>query len=183
MLKNTENTYGLVAILLHWASVFVVFGLFCLGWWMVELDYYSEWYRTAPFWHKSIGLLFATLIIFRLIWKILNKSPKALGSTMEKKIASLAHGILYLMMLAIFISGYLISTADGRGIDVFDWFTLPGFGEFINNQEDIAGLVHEYMAYGLIIMVMLHAMAAFKHHFIDKDEVLLRMLKVQAKTK
>lgn len=185
MLKNTENNYGLIAIVMHWVSVLLVFGLFGVGWWMVELDYYSEWYRTAPYWHKSIGLLFATFIIFRLLWKAFNRTPKGLGSTIEKKIAKLAHAVLYALMLAIFFSGYLISTADGRGIDVFDWFTVPGFGEFVSNQEDIAGLVHEYLAYGLITLVVLHAIAALKHHFIDKDEVLIRMLKVktQAKTK
>jgi cytochrome b561 len=96
---------------------------------------------------------------------------------MEKRAAKLAHGVLYLLMLMIFLSGYLISTADDRGIDVFDWFTVPSMGELIDSQEDIAGLVHEYLAYTLIAMVVLHALAALKHHFIDKDNVLKRMVK------
>ena len=177
MLKNTKQGYGLVAIFFHWISVVLVLGLFSVGWWMVELDYYSEWYRTAPHWHKSIGLLFAGFIVVRLVWKLANTSPVATGSELEKKAASAAHLMLYGLMLAIFVSGFLISTADGRGIDVFDWFTLPGAGELFSNQEDVAGEIHEYLAYGLMALVSVHALAALKHHFIDKDDVLKRMLK------
>lgn len=177
--KNTENGYGLVAILLHWISVLLVFGLFGVGWWMVELNYYSEWYKTVPHWHKSTGLLFCALIVFRLIWKWLNPKPVVLGSKLEKVAAKVAHLVLYGLLLAIFTSGYLISTADGRGIDVFNWFTVPGVGELFDKQEDIAGLVHEYLAYGLMVLVLIHALAAVKHHFVDKDQVLSRMLRVQ----
>lgn len=179
MLKNNQNGYGLVAIILHWLSVLLVFGLFGVGWWMVELDYYSEWYKTAPHWHKSTGLLFCGLILLRLVWKFFNPKPKALGTKLEQRAASLAHGILYLLLLTIFSSGYLISTADGRGIDVFNWFTVPGLGEVFDQQEDIAGLVHEYLAYGLIALVVVHALAALKHHFVDKDEVLSRMVRIR----
>lgn len=177
MLKNTKQGYGLIAIFFHWVSVILVLGLFGVGWWMVELNYYSEWYRTAPHWHKSIGLLFALFVVFRLVWKSVNTSPQPLGTSTEQRAARFAHILLYLLMLSLFVSGYLISTADGRGIDVFDWFTVPAMGEFIEQQEDIAGWIHEYLAYSLIGLVLLHAAAALKHHFIDKDAVLRRMLK------
>ena len=179
MFKNTENGYGLIAMILHWLSALIVFGLFGVGWWMVELDYYNEWYRTAPHWHKSTGILLSALIVFRLIWKVLNPTPKGLGSKLEQIAAKLAHLMLYLLLLCIFTSGYLISTADGRGIDVFDWFTVPGLGELFAQQEDVAGFVHEYLAYGLIGLVLVHALAALKHHFIDKDRVLSRMVRVK----
>lgn len=146
---------------------------------MVELNYYSEWYRIVPHWHKSIGLLFALLIVLRIAWKCINPSPTPVGSNIERKVAGVAHFSLYALMILIFISGYLISTADGRGISVFNWFTVPSFGEFVENQEDVAGLVHEYLAYSLIGLVSLHAIAALKHHFIDKDDVLRRMLQLK----
>lgn len=76
----------------------------------------------------------------------------------------------------IMISGYLISTADDRGIEVFMFFVVPGFGSFFENQEDIAGLVHQWLAYILIALSLLHAMAAVKHHVIDKDNTLNRMI-------
>lgn len=74
------------------------------------------------------------------------------------------------------ITGYLISTADGRGIDVFEIITIPAFGSIIENQEDIAGLIHKWLAYLLILLAALHAFAALKHHFIDKDNTLNRMI-------
>jgi cytochrome b561 len=72
-------------------------------------------------------------------------------------------------------SGYLISTADGRAVDVFDWFSIPATIHGYDNQEDIAGLVHLVLAISLISLVTLHAAAALKHHFIDRDRTLLRM--------
>ena len=74
------------------------------------------------------------------------------------------------------ITGYLISTADGRGIEVFELITIPAYGAIIENQEDIAGLVHKWLAYLLIALASLHALAALKHHFIDKDNTLNRMI-------
>jgi len=73
------------------------------------------------------------------------------------------------------LSGYLISTADGRPISVFGWFEVPALLTSIPNQEDVAGLVHEYLAWGLVILAGLHGLAALKHHFIDRDPTLLRM--------
>ena len=84
---------------------------------------------------------------------------------------------MYLGLTGLFITGYLISTADGRAIEVFDWFSVPGFGSFIENQEDLAGEIHEIIAYGIMGLAALHALAALKHHFLDRDNTLTRMLK------
>ncbi|GIU09815.1 hypothetical protein TUM4261_18750 [Shewanella sp. c952] len=77
------------------------------------------------------------------------------------------------------LSGYLISTADDRGIWVFDWFEIPSFGAIVDDQADIAGVIHQYAAYSLIGLAIVHAIGALKHHFIDKDSTLLRMIKTQ----
>jgi cytochrome b561 len=76
----------------------------------------------------------------------------------------------------LMIAGYLISTADGKGIIVFDLFEVPALYTGIPNQEDLAGLVHEYLAWTLVVFAGLHALAALKHHYIDRDVTLLRML-------
>jgi len=175
-MTNTPLQYNTLAKLLHWLSAGLVIGLFAAGFWMVELDYYSEWYTTAPHWHKSAGILFFILTLIRLSWKFISTSPGLIGSQFEKKAAVAAHHLLYILLLTLFISGYLISTADGRGIEIFNWFTVPGLGSFINNQEDLAGLIHEYVAYTLIGLAALHALAAMKHHFINKDNTLKKML-------
>ena len=178
LIKNTTRTFGLVAILFHWLMAWVIIGLFALGLWMVDLTYYDSWYRTAPDLHKSIGVLLFLTLLLRVIWRAINPTPVPLTtySAFEKIAAHLIHGVLYLCMLLVIISGYFISTADGRGIEVFDWFTVPAWVTGIENQEDIAGDIHYYLACSLIGLASGHGLAALKHHFIDKDETLKRML-------
>ena len=182
MFNNTKLGYGWIAIAFHWLSVVVIIGMFALGWWMVELNYYSDWYKTAPNVHKSIGILLFVLTLGRIVYKLLNAKPVGIGNTVEKQAAKIAHAILYLLIVIIGLSGYLISTADGRGIDVFTWFTVAGFGSVVDNQADIAGFVHEYAAYTIIALALLHALAALKHHFINKDNTLKRMLSPRFKS-
>lgn len=170
------SQYNLIAKAIHWISALTIFALFTVGYWMVDLNYYSEWYKIAPHWHKSIGLILLILTIFRIVWKILTQTPEIEGEDWEKVGAKLAHSIIYILLFSIFISGYMISTADGRGIDIFKWFTLPGFGSIIENQEDIAGQIHFFAAYSLIGLALVHAIAALKHHFINKDNTLKKML-------
>lgn len=178
MYKNTTSGYGLISIFIHWLSAIAIIGLFALGYWMVDLNYYSEWYRTGPHIHKSVGLLLLFLTVFRLLWKAFNDKPAALADNkVEAKLGNMAHIVLYLLMLIVMISGYLISTADGRGIEIFNWFTVPSLGELFADQEDLAGEIHEYTAYAIIGLALLHAIAAIKHHFFDRDNTLIRMLK------
>ncbi|MDM3872555.1 cytochrome b [Porticoccus sp. W117] len=175
MIKNSEHSYGLVAKLMHWLMALAVIGLFALGLYMVELDYYDRLYRTLPHIHKSIGILLFAVLIGRLLWRRFNPQPKPQGSPAERRIAHWVHMALYLLMVAIMVSGYLISTADGRAIEVFNWFEVPATLADIDGQEDIAGDIHEWLAWTLIALVALHALAALKHHFIDKDNTLKRM--------
>lgn len=177
-MKNTKQHYGWVTIFLHWTSALTVFALFGLGFWMVDLGYYDAWYKPAPALHKSIGLSLFALMLLRVVWRKQQIQPEPLltHSPMERKAGHSMHLILYFLLFAIMLSGYLISTADGRGIEVFEWFEVPGFGSLFENQEDIAGLFHQYAAYCLIGLVVMHGAAALKHHFIDKDHTLKRML-------
>tara|TARA_R110002126_G_scaffold160458_13_gene308142 strand:- start:4817 stop:5368 length:552 start_codon:yes stop_codon:yes gene_type:complete len=177
MLTNSATRYGMVSIILHWLVAVAIFSLFALGYWMVDLTYYSSWYRSAPYWHKSIGIMLFFLVIFRLFWRFSTQKPRALSShsVLEKRLARITHIVLYLLLLLIMLSGYLISTADGRPIAVFDWFNVPALGELFPRQADIAGAIHQYLAYGLVGLSAFHALGALKHHFIDKDSTLRRM--------
>ena len=178
MLKNTDAQFGLVSTYVHWLSAIMVFSLFAVGFWMVDLNYYSEWYKTAPYYHKAFGLTLFFITLFRICWKLINVSPKELGNNkLEHKLAKVAHLALYGLLLLIMFSGYLISTADGRGIELFSIVTIPSMGELFPNHEDLAGEIHEIAAYTIIAMVVLHIGAALKHHFVDKDATLKRMTK------
>lgn len=179
VLKNSQQGYGLITICLHWLVAVSVYGLFALGFWMVDLSYYSEWYQTAPMLHKSVGICLFTVMIFRLVWRILNPAPKGLSNhkKWEKLAAKVGHILLYLMIFTLLVSGYLISTADGRPISVFGWFDIPALISGLPQQEEIAGDIHEILAWALVLFSLVHALAALKHHFIDKDTTLSRMLK------
>lgn len=178
MLKDSETNYGLISKSIHWLSALAIIGLFGLGFWMVDLTYYSQWYKTAPDIHKSIGVLLLILTVFRLLWKLLTPSPLSLDehSLLVKRATHITHYFIYVLMIVTMISGYFISTADGRGIEVFNMFVVPSLGELFINQEDIAGFIHEWLAYSLIALTTMHALAALKHHFIDKDSTLKRMI-------
>ncbi|MWV15034.1 cytochrome b [Pseudomonas sp. L-22-4S-12] len=176
--RNSSSRYGLVSMLLHWVVALAVFGLFGLGLWMVDLDYYSGWYRTAPDLHKSIGLVLFALMLLRVLWRFISPPPPAPANhgALTRTASRLGHAALYLGLFALMLSGYLISTADGRGIGVFGLFEVPASLTSIPDQADVAGLIHKYLAWALVIFAGLHALAALKHHFIDRDATLVRML-------
>jgi cytochrome b561 len=176
--RNDKDGYGLVAVTLHWMVAVTALGQFALGLWMRSLDYYDSWYRLGPWWHKGIGVMLFAILVGRLLWRWTNPRPDHLPShkPYERLAAMLAHGLLYLLLFALMVSGYLISTADGRGLEVFDWFAIPATLSGLKGQEDLAGEVHLYLAWSLILLAALHALAALKHHFIDRDITLKRML-------
>ncbi|MGL4192324.1 cytochrome b [Vibrio misgurnus] len=176
MNQLTVPHYNLIARSLHWISALLVIALFALGTWMMDLSYYSTWYHIAPQWHKSVGVLLVGLTLLRVLWKSVTASPQIDGAQWQKIAAKSAHHLMYIGLLVLFVSGYLIATEDGRGINVFDWFTVPGAGALFEHQADRAGIVHLYTAWGLIIMAVLHAAAALKHHFINRDNTLRKML-------
>lgn len=179
MWKNSEDKFGLVSKLLHWISAITVFSMFALGYWMVDLTYYSQWYQTAPHWHESVGILLFIATAFRLVWRFISQAPNAIHnhSKLEQQASKLTHAVLYALLFFLMLSGYFISTADERAIDVFSWFSVAGFGELIENQADLAGLIHEYLAYFLVGLALVHGGAALKHHYFDKDKTLTRMIK------
>ncbi|MCZ6579353.1 MAG: cytochrome b/b6 domain-containing protein, partial [Gammaproteobacteria bacterium] len=111
-------------------------------------------------------------------WKMINITPKPVaGSTGFENIASkLAHLGFAGLIAIILLTGYLIPTAKGMGISVFGWFEVPATITSIPQQEDISGQIHKYLAYTVIGLALLHAAAALKHHFINKDDTLRRML-------
>lgn len=162
-----------------------VLGLFGVGWYMVELTYYDALYKTLPDLHKSIGILVAAALVLRIIWRLANPTPQPEpgGHRYEQLASRFAHLALYLLMIVIVCSGYLISTADGSSISVFDWFEVSATVTSIPEQEDVAGRVHEYLAYALVALVTLHAVAALKHHFVNKDNTLRRMLGIGARNR
>ena len=83
---------------------------------------------------------------------------------------------MYILLFFIMVSGYLISTSQGDGIEFFGWFDVPSALELNADNTDLAGEVHFYLAWTLIVLAAIHAAAALKHHFIDRDDTLNNMI-------
>lgn len=180
---KVDKHYDLLSIILHWVMALGILFLFCLGLYMVELSYYDPWYKSATALHKSIGLSVFLLLVLRILWRVKclkyaeDKKFRQLDKSIESRLANTMHLLLYLMIVFICCTGYLIATAGQRDVSLFAILDFPSLPLEIENQEDIAGEWHYYLALCLIIMVACHALAALKHHFIDKDGVLKNMLK------
>lgn len=174
-ITDSHSSWGLVTWSLHWVMFVAMAVVFGLGLWMTGLDYYSSWYTTAPDIHRSVGMLLLFALVFRFVWRLANPKPsEAELSPMERLGSLLVHWGFYPLMFALLISGYLISTADGKPISVFGWFdvpaTLTGPG-----QESTSGYIHMILAWATAALVILHALAAIKHHLWDKSHILSRM--------
>ena len=151
----------------------LIVGLFVLGIYMVELDYYDKWYNAAPWWHKSIGMVTFLLLLLRAGWLLLNPRPDVLSSYSRWEVvaARLTHILFYLLLFLVSISGYFITTAKGAPIDMFGWFEIPALTSLNESPAELAGRLHEYSAYILAALFLLHVMASLKHHFYDKDVI------------
>jgi cytochrome b561 len=175
VIKDTETGYGIVSRLFHWIMAIAIVALFVLGLWMVGLDYYSPYYNSAPDMHRSVGMVLLIALVARMLWRAINVKPKddAL-SAFERTGARLLHAGFYPLLLVLMVSGYLISTSGGQGIDVFGLFTVPSLIK-MKGLEDGAGFAHRWLAYVTIALAALHTAAALKHHFVDHGKTLTRM--------
>ncbi|RUR11128.1 cytochrome b [Legionella sp. km772] len=126
--------------------------------------------------HKAFGILVLILAILRIIWRLSNKTPSLNIPKLELIAARLAHLALYILMLAMPISGWLMSSAAGLAPSFFGLFTLPNLVAPNDELREWFAFVHEWLAYGLIAIISVHTLAALKHHFIDKDDILRRMI-------
>lgn len=176
--RNTPSQYGHLSVLLHWLMAFAVYGMFALGLWMVTLGYYDVWYHRAPELHKSIGIVIFLFLLVRVIWRFVSPPPPPLSSysRLTRASAVAVHVLLYLLLFAILLSGYLISTAEGKPVSVFGLVEIPAIFSGAGEQADTAGDIHLWLAWSVVLLSVLHAFAALKHHFIDKDVTLKRML-------
>lgn len=196
---TSPDTYSRVAIVLHWTIAALLLGLVFVGWYMTEMPVTGKASYEAKFalyqWHKSFGLLVLALSVARLLWRFTHPAPPLPErmSAFERFAARGTHVLFYVLMIGTPLLGLLVVSASPLGIPTkfFGLFTVPHlpaeawlnaalglFGAAPLEGEDAESAfreAHELFAFSIIPLFLLHAAAALKHHFRDRDRVLVRM--------
>jgi len=170
-------SYTKTAKALHWLMAILLFGLLALGFYMHDLPLSPDKLKLYS-WHKWAGVTAFLLLGFRLLWRVTHRPP-ALPDSMPKIMQFAAHAghlMLYLLMIAIPLSGWLMSSAKGFQTVYFGVLPLPDLLDKNKEVGDLLALVHKSLNLLFIAVLAGHIGAALKHHFIDKDDILTRML-------
>lgn len=177
MLKNTSEKYGSLAKFFHWLMFLLIATLLAVGFIMSDMENSPDKFFIYGI-HKSTGIVVLLLAAIRLGWKFANVSPvlPAHMRNIEKLAAHAGHAALYVLMFAMPISGWMMSSAAGFPVSVFGLFTLPDLVPADKELRELFGEAHELLAFAIIAVVSLHALAALLHHFYHKNNVLRRML-------
>lgn len=186
MLVMPETRYGAVAVTLHWLIAFAIIGMLILGKYMAELARDDPSRFDLIQLHKSIGITILALSVLRLVWRLVNRVPRLPPHmpAWERFAAQASHFLLYALIIGIPLSGWAFASSSPLGIPTI-WFGvvevphLPG----LQGLEDQRGVehtlheTHELLGNLMIGLLLIHVAAALKHHFWDRDDVLVRMLK------
>ena len=169
-------SYTSTAITLHWFMALALAANFVLGLTMNDLPLSPQKLQFFS-WHKWTGITLLGLVTLRLIWRGLASPPTLLSAPLwQRRTARYTHLLLYVLMFAIPMSGWLMSSAGGFTVNYLGVLPLPDLVSknkaLFNQLKD----VHETLNFSLLAVVVLHILAALKHHFIDHDTTLARML-------
>lgn len=169
--------YTGVAITLHWLTALLILGSFVVGTYMVDLDL-SPWKLKVYSWHKWIGVTIFLLVALRLAWRVTHRPPvlPAAMPAWQRHAAAITHAMLYLLMLAVPISGWVMSSAGGFPVVYLGVFQLPDLVAKDKALFELMKSVHFALNKTLLALVVLHVAAAVKHHYVDRDDVLARMV-------
>lgn len=177
MNENLVSTYTGTAKILHWLMALLLFAMLALGFYMSDLPLSPQKLQLYS-WHKWAGVSAFLLLVIRLAWRMTHQPPAFPMQTpkIQQWAAHLGHGALYVLMLVIPLSGWLMSSAKGFQTVWFGVLPIPDLIEKNKELGAVLGEVHEALNIILILVLIVHVAAAVKHHFMDKDDTLLRML-------
>jgi cytochrome b561 len=176
-MRGSLQRYTGVAITLHWLIATVILGTFLLGQYMTNLQLSPAKLKLYSY-HKWIGVTIFVLVLARLAWRLAHRppAPPATMPAWQHSAAGIAHFFLYVLTLAIPISGWLMSSASGFQVVYLGMIPIPDV--LAKNKEMAEQLkqLHEALNWLMVLVVALHIAAALKHHLVDRDDVLRRML-------
>ena len=162
---------------LHWAMALLIFVLFALGWVAVGLPL-SPLKLKLFYWHKSLGLLALALVALRVFWRLVDPPPPPVGglALWERGLARWAHLLLYVLMVLMPLSGWLVNSAANFPFKPFGLFSLPHLVQPDKALQADFQRVHLIGFWLLAGLLVLHVAAALRHHFVKRNPVLRRML-------
>ena len=170
-------SYTRTAIALHWLVAIAIVASFSVGLYMHELPLSPTKLKIYS-WHKWTGVTIFLVVLWRLVWRLTHRppGPPAGMPAWQHVAAELTHRLLYVLMIAVPLSGWLMSSATGFQTVYFGVLPLPDL--LAKNKElgDALTLVHKTLNFTMAGLVLVHVGAALKHHFVDRDDVLARML-------
>jgi cytochrome b561 len=177
VLRNDADSWGAAAKLFHWLLAVLVFAQIALGLTAVS-------WRVSPtkldlfVWHKSVGLLILALLALRLAWRLTNRVPNlpAGMAAWERLGARLSHFLLYALMIALPLSGWVIASASNVPFKIFWTIPLPAIAAPDKAVADLFSTIHGWLVTLLALVLVAHICAALRHHYVKRDTVLLRML-------
>lgn len=177
MVSPARTDYTTAAIALHWLAAVLIVANLALGLTMVDLPLSPTKLRTYA-WHKWAGVTIFLLSAARLLWRLAHPAPELPASmpAWQRAAANASHRVLYLLFFLVPLSGWLFSSAAGFQTVYFGVLPLPDLLAKNQALADALKLVHRYANYTLATLVVVHAAAALKHHIVDRDDVLARML-------
>ena len=185
MSRQIGQRYGDVAVLFHWIIALLIIGLLAIGKYMTGLENNDPARFFLTQWHKSFGITLLVLSLLRLLWRWTHRPPPEPGTmpTWQIFVANVVHWVLYALLFIMPVTGWLMVSVSPLNIDtvLFDVVTLPHlpFFESYPDKEHLEHTFHHYHHLAgnvLIVLLLAHIGAALKHHFIDKDSVLVRIL-------
>ena len=179
-LRNSSANWGSIAKLFHWLIALLIIANIPLGYWADSLSL-SPTKVEAFYWHKTAGLTVLWLAVLRLLWRFTNPTPRLPSdmATWERALAHGSHLLLYVLMIAMPVSGWVINSAANFPLDLYGLIPVPDLvpkGPSESAIGDAAKIAHYWMFIAICVLLALHVAGALKHHFIDGDNVLKRML-------
>ena len=173
--RNVDR-WGPVSQLLHWGIVVLILTMAVLGLTMTELPNSPDKVRLFAL-HKSIGLTILALVALRLLWRVFAGRPPDLPMPRwQHRAAQASHAGLYVLLFAVPLSGWLVNSASGFPLRWFGLFRVPSIAARDHDLHEFAEGLHEWLFWGLIVLVVMHATAAIYHHLFMRDATLSRML-------
>ncbi|WP_233800005.1 cytochrome b [Paraburkholderia sp. HP33-1] len=175
---GTRESYTRTAIAFHWLIALLIVCGFALGWVMTDIPGFTPTKLRYFSWHKWIGVTVFALAIVRIVWRAIHGAPPMPRRmpTWQRGAAHLVHLLLYVLMIAIPVSGYLYSSAANVPVVYLGLIPLPRLIAPDPHLKEVLKNMHIALNYTLLVLVGLHVAGALKHQWLDRDGLLSRML-------